>query len=122
MTRRLSLLFAVVLLADCASAPPGTFRYGGWPSSQTMQFHSDGSFIFEFWSDDGGTVCKAFGTWKELLPNLPGIYETSAQRHELREGLRSEDCGVNGVQRWLLRGRSIYRIEAGPFRRVRERS
>jgi hypothetical protein len=57
-------LLCVLPLLFVSCSVNGFYVYGGWPESQTIELLPDGRFEFEWWSDDGGTVCKAAGKWE----------------------------------------------------------
>lgn len=39
---------------------------GPWYLTETLELRDDGSFRYELWSDDGGTVCVSEGTWRRV--------------------------------------------------------
>jgi hypothetical protein len=59
---RLAWLGLGVLITGCASS--GTYFIGGSFWYETLTLRRDHSFEFLKWGDDGGTQCKALGTWE----------------------------------------------------------
>jgi hypothetical protein len=55
-----------LLLAAGGCATTGTFVAGPWYLTETLELRDDGSFRYELWSDDGGTVCVSEGTWRRV--------------------------------------------------------
>jgi hypothetical protein len=70
MNKKSRLLGYIVLantlvISGCVTLP-GTYNFGPWVEYEAITLNDDGSFRYEWWSDDGGTQCEALGSWVEL--------------------------------------------------------
>lgn len=111
----LCVLITCLLIGGCATATPGLFVAGGGWESESFDFRPDGTFVYEFHSDEGGLQCRAFGTWSRVSGR---IFETATKRIEDGAGRPSDTCRIGGIggQRWRLSGRWLFRTQ-GAFKR-----
>jgi hypothetical protein len=99
----------VLLLAGCGSA--GDFRIGEHFWFEELRLRSDGSFEYENWSDDGGTVCIAEGTWVES----GGTVTTTVV--QIRPD-SATSCTIAQVQAWRRHSQAVSDPSGRVFRRV----
>ncbi len=85
----------------------GVYRTGEHFWAETLTLHRDGSFVFEQWADDGGTLCRAEGSWTELADHTTIV--TSVKRVLPAE---RGNCAMPAVERWR-RGHGALRSSSG---------
>lgn len=106
------LPLGLLVLSVVACATTGTFVAGPWYRTETLDLNDEGSFRYELWSDDGGSVCEAEGSWQRVIDDngRKALVTKVASRNGVCKGLPDVE------QWWFERGR-LWREGRGPYRR-----
>lgn len=114
--RGVAAVLVCAVLAGCGITRGlvGTHIYGPWYRHELIEFSEDGKFRYEFWSDDGGAVCFARGSWVRLED---GSVETRVET--VIPGTSTECSLLQSVDRWASSGDRLFHGQHGPFRRAK---
>ena len=104
----------LVLLCLGGCSTVGVYVDGSHFHAEIIQLAENGQFRYEHWSDDGGTVCFALGSWT-AFPD--GSIETRVV--QVVPGTREECPSLRPIDRWSRRGGQLFRGHQGPFKRSR---
>jgi hypothetical protein len=106
------LVLVCLLLLGCSSN--GTFTGGPWYRWEALELNSDGSFRYVDWSDDGGRVCSASGTW-ERDRQTRSIRTTVSQ---VIPGTQPTCPRLLAVAEWQRQGSRLHRRELPDLKRT----
>ena len=111
--RRILFLLSVVALAGCAHT--GRFVSERQFHVESIDFRTDGTFVFSCWFDDGNSTVEVEGTWRAgdrkdtVVSTVPG----------LAVGERSACVHLRGQEVWEYRLSGWHRGVEGPYRRAK---
>jgi hypothetical protein len=109
---RLGLVAALAFAISCATARPGTYVYSGGFTGQSLTLSSNGTFEFQFISDDTSSW-RASGIWRCRDPRCR-TFETIIQTSDDPKFELIPPFEANQV--WVTSGRSVSPVLAREFR------
>ena len=109
------LLLALPALLSCSVT--GSFGGGPWFRQEWIELNPDGSFRYVDWSDDGGRICSAMGTWERTEGNR--IVRTTVTK--VIAGTQPACPRLETVSNWQLRGSRLRRTGLPDLRRTSKR-